>query len=83
MLGTESSPLQAISPAACVIVFGGFIKSFTFNELELGSYFRSEVVCLGNEFNLLLLVILKPIYQLSEMIRVIEFQKEKDCELSA
>lgn len=57
--------------------------SFTFNELKPGSYFRSEVVCLDNEFNLLLHVIFKPIYQLSEMIRVIEFQKEKDCELSA
>lgn len=57
--------------------------SLTFNELRLGPYVHSEVVCLGVEVNLLLHVIFKPIYRLSEMIWVIEFQKEKDCELSA
>ena len=56
--------------------------SFILDELRLGPYFCSEMVCLGDEFNLLLHVIFKPKYQLSEMIRVIEFQKEKDCELS-
>lgn len=53
------------------------------NEIRLSPYFCSEVVCLGDKFNLLLDVIFKPVQQLSEMIRVTEFQKEKDCELSA
>lgn len=57
--------------------------SFMPNEISLDPYFCHEVVCLGDEFNPPLYVIFKPVQQLSEMIRVVEFQKEKDCELSA